>query len=100
MEHTNNPRNSNHVFQSKLSTFPLINIVKASYMNRVSHTSFRFESSFLYLYEYVRVPILNRIRVRCLKSSSFYFVGSNNNKGLTRKSKNRKKENGGITASK
>ena len=100
MEHTNNPRNSNHVFQSKLSTFPLINIVQAPYMNRVSHTSFPFESSFLYLCEYVRVPILNRIRVRCLKSSSFYFVGSNNNKGLTRKSKNRKKENGGITASK
>ena len=100
MEHTNNPRNSNHIFQSKLSTFPLINIVQASYMNRVSHTSFPFESSFLYLYDYVRVPILNRIRVRCLKSSSFYFVGSNNNKGLTRKSKNRKKENGGITASK
>ena len=100
MEHTNNPRNSNHVFQSKLSTFPLINIVQASYMNRVSHTSLPFESSFLYLYDYVRVPILNRIRVRCLKSSSFYFVGSNNNKGLTRKSKNRKKENGGITASK
>ena len=69
-------------------------------MNRVSHTSFPFESSFLYLYDYVRVPILDRIRVRCLKSSSFYFVGSNNNKGLTRKSKNRKKENGGITASK
>ena len=100
MEHTNNPRNSNHVFQSKLSTFPLINIVQVSYVNRVSHTSFPFESSFLYLYEYVRVPILNRIRVRCLKSSSLYFVGSNNNKGLTRKSKNRKKENGGITASK
>ena len=100
MEHTNNPRNSNHIFQSKLSTFPLINIVQASYMNRVSHTSVPFESSFLYLYDYVRVPILDRIRVRCLKSSSFYFVGSNNNKGLTRKSKNRKKENGGITASK
>ena len=100
MEHTNNPRNSNHVFQSKLSTFPLIKFVQASYMNRVSHTSFPFESSFLYLYDYVRVPILNRIRVRCLKSSSFYFVGSNNNKGLTRKSKNRKKEKGGITASK
>ena len=65
MEHTNNPRNSNQVFQSKLSTFPLINIVQASYMNRVSHTSFPFESSFLYLYEYVRVPILNIIRVRC-----------------------------------
>ena len=88
------------VLQSKLSTFPLINIVQVSYVNRVSHTSFPFESSFLYLYEYVRVPILNRIRVSCLKSSSFYFVGSNNNKGLTRKSKNRKKENGGITASK
>ena len=66
-------------------------------MNRVSQTSFPFESSFLYLYDYVRVPFLNRIRVRCLKSSSFYFMGSNNNKGLTRKSKNRKKENGGIT---
>ena len=69
-------------------------------MNRVSHTSFPFESSFLYLYDYVRVPLLNRIRVRCLESSSFYFVGPNNNKGLTRKSKNRKKENDGITASK
>ena len=100
MEHTKNPRNSNHVFQSKLSTFPLINIVQASYMNRVSHASFPFESSFLYLYEYVRVLVLNRIKVRCLKTSSFYFVGSDNNKGLTRKSKNRKKENGGITASK
>ena len=100
MEHTNNPRNSNHVFQSKLSTFPLINIVQVSYMNRVSHKSFPFESSFLYLYDYVRVPLFNRIRVRCLESSSFYFVGPNNNKGLTRKSKNRNKENGGITASK
>ena len=69
-------------------------------MNRVSHTSFPFESSFLCLYEYVRVPFLNRIRVRCLKSSSFYNAGSKNSKGLTRKLKNRKKEDGGITASK
>ena len=100
MEHTNNPQNSNHVFQSKRSTFPSINIVQVSCMNRVSHTSFPFELSFLYLYEYVRVPFLNRIRVRCLKSSSFYFVGSNNNKGLTRESKNRKKEKGGTKANK
>ena len=100
MEHTNNLQNSNHVFQSKLSTFPLINIVQVSCMNRGSHTSFPFESRFLYLYEYARVPFLNRIRMRCLKSSSFYFVGSNNNKGLTSKSKNHKKEKGGITASK
>ena len=47
----------------------------------------------------IRVPFLNRVSVWCLKSSSFYFWGSNN-KGLTRKSKNSIKENSGITDSK
>ena len=67
MEHTNNPRNSNHVFQSKLSTFPLINIVQVSYMNRVSHTSFPFESSFLYLYEYARYHFSTELGLGVLK---------------------------------
>ena len=48
----------------------------------------------------MRVPFLKRIRVRYLKSSSFSFVGSNNSKGLTNKSKNLLKENSGITDSK
>ena len=48
----------------------------------------------------VQISFLKRISVRCLKSSSFYNAGSNNSKGVTRKSKNRIKENSGILESK
>ena len=48
----------------------------------------------------MRVPFLKRISVRCLKSSSFYNAGSNSSGGLTRKLKNRIKENSGIPDSK
>ena len=61
----------NHFFQRNLFVSPL-NIVQISFVS----------------YMNMRVPFLKRISVRCLKSSSFYFVGSNNSKGLTRKSKN------------
>ena len=56
------------------------------------------------LYYFLAPPIqkvLRRSLVRCLnKSSSFYNAGSNSSKGLTRKSKNRIKENSGIPDSK
>ena len=51
-------------------------------------------------YMNMKVPFLKRISMRCLKSSSFYNAGSNNSKGLTRKSKNRIKENSEIPDSK
>ena len=51
-------------------------------------------------YMNMRVPFLKRISVRCLKSSSFYNAGSKNSKGVTRKSRNRIKENSGIPDSK
>ena len=73
----------------------LINIVQVSYMNEVSHTSFHLNQVSYIIHMNMRVPFLNRIWVRCLESSSFYFRCSNN-KGLTRKSKNRIKENSGI----
>ena len=70
----------NHFFQRNLFVSPL-NIVQISFVS----------------YMNMRVPFLKRISVRCLQSSSFYFVGSNNSKGLTRKSKNSINENSRIT---
>ena len=70
----------NHFFQRNLFVSPL-NIVQISFVS----------------YMNMRVPFLKRISVRCLKSSSFYFVGYNNSKGLTRKSKNSINENSRIT---
>ena len=70
----------NHFFQRNLFVSPL-NIVQISFVS----------------YMNMRVPFLKRISVRCLKSSSFYFVGSNNSKGLTRKSKNSINEHSRIT---